>query len=99
MEQNEQNMTWALIRMQELECLPGFPRTEPGITACARHFLKIVKGEEVTNANFGTVIDDDWLIDRILSTRDRFPTPVEMREVYKDLACPADECVDVTEKT
>ncbi len=91
MQNTPENLSWAVGKLEELQVLPSFPRSEPSLQAVARHFLRMVHNVTVKHASLGPVNDADWLIDQILSKCERFPIPLEMREIYSNSFLPADE--------
>lgn len=88
---NEENLQWAILQVQRLESLYGFPRTEPGLTQYARELLRIVRNKEFTHSRLGTGNDVDWIIGEIMKTEVKFPPIAIVREMYKNEFCPADE--------
>lgn len=83
MHNTPENLAWATEKLEELQSLPGFPRSDVSLEAVARQFLKIVRNETLKHATLGPVNDVTWLMDLIMSESERFPIPVEMREIYE----------------
>ncbi len=98
---NEENVIWALTKLQILESLPGYPKTEAGIEGVAKGLLRLVHNQSVSQilASTGSkpiegspdVNDVDWLMDEIIDHYDRFPTVAEMRGLYTQHWPPAEE--------
>lgn len=95
MEPTEENVAWAIEKLSWFREWPGFPQSEESLVIRAKSFLKLVRNNQFNLATATSVIpnvnDVDWLLGEIYENHDRFPLPVEMREIYSAKFRPADE--------
>lgn len=98
MQQNEQNIDWAMEQLQAFADRRGFPGTEHPIAfeAQAKAFLRIVHNKPVhdiigkPHSIIGDPNDVEWLIGEALDKYDHYPQPIELRRIYQEFLPPAD---------
>ena len=105
MESTEQNIRNVLMKLARFREWPGFPREKDGVQSAARSILRLVHGRLVRDLHVCQshdpgccplrgamdVTDLDWLLETVYETRDRWPVPAELREIYSGKLIPAED--------
>jgi hypothetical protein len=85
MQLTDLNLSSTNTLLEAWECLPGFPRTEPGRKALVKTALRLAAGPEQLL----------WLVDKVADSCERSPTPIQMRRIFCQKYPPADGTSDI----
>ncbi len=88
---NNKDLEWMLGLLMNLSGLPQFPTNDAALVATARAYLRIIHTE---NPKLDTVTHDgvnggrltnpgEWLIESLLESCERFPSPIVARRYYE----------------
>jgi hypothetical protein len=83
MEHNEENVAWAIAKLDAFSVFPTPKWTQPGFQAYVAGFLRMARNEpcEVIDGRN----DVDWIIEKMINESVRFPMIAEMRAAYDEV--------------
>jgi hypothetical protein len=106
---SEENVNWALQKLSRFSDWPGYPRTNEGLEAYARAFLKIVRGKPLgeiycdlgldpSGLKDAQRTDAEWLLDAVYENLEEFPKPIVLRRFYERRLPPCEEIEKLPEE-